>query len=423
MLIHVRYDEIALKGGKRGWYERQLRRSLSALSGLPLDRVERALGRLAIRIDEGEDPAPVLEAVARTFGVADARVGHELPRAATAEEDLAALEPLVVALAREAAQAGKRTFKVDTNRADKRFPIPSPQVCSRLGALVLREVPGLRVDVHRPEAVISVELREERIFAATDGVAGPGGYPVGVAGTALNLLSGGIDSPVAAWYALKRGLHVDHLYFHAFPYTGDRVLQKVLTLARALGRWSPDPTRVFVASTTKLQDAIASQPRDDLRIVLLRRAMYRLARGVLRARGHKALVTGESLGQVASQTPENLLAVEVEVPDVLVLRPLLGFDKREIVAVARRIGTYETSILPYQDCCSLFAPRHPATHASIARCLEVEERLPLAALEAEALAGLEVWRTAGGGAIERLDAERLAPEESAAARRPAPSGP
>lgn len=413
MLIHVRYDEIALKGGKRGWYERQLRRSLSLLAGLPLERVERAQGRLAVRIEEGEDPAPVLDAVGRTFGVADARVGRELPRAATADEDLAALEPVVVALAREAAQAGKRTFKVDTNRADKAFPIPSQQVSSRLGGLVLREVPGLRVDVHRPEVTIIVEVREERIFAATDGVAGPGGYPVGVSGTALNLLSGGIDSPVAAWYALKRGLHVDHLYFHAFPYTGDRVLQKVLTLGRALARWTPDPTRVFVASTTKLQDAIAAQPREDLRVVLLRRAMYRLARAVLRRHGHKALVTGESLGQVASQTPENLLCVEVVVPDVLVLRPLLGFDKREIVAVARRIGTYETSILPYQDCCSLFAPRRPATHASVERCAEVEAQLPLAELEAEALAGLEVWRTTLGGPVERVAGRAAEPPSPA----------
>ncbi len=417
MLIHVRYDEIALKGGKRGWYERQLRRSLSVLSGLPLERVERAHGRLAIRIEEGEDPAPVLEAIGRTFGVASAQVGRELPRAATADDDLAALEPLVVALAREAEQAGKRTFKVETNRADKDFPIPSLQMSSRLGAVVLREVPGLRVDVHRPDVVITVEVREERVFAATDGVAGPGGYPVGVSGTALNLLSGGIDSPVAAWYALKRGLHVDHLYFHAFPYTGDRVLQKVLTLGRALGRFCPDPARVFVASTTKIQDAIAGQPREDLRIVLLRRAMYRLARGVLRQHGHKALVTGESLGQVASQTPENLLCVEVVVPDVLVLRPLLGFDKREIVAVARRIGTFETSILPYQDCCSLFAPRRPATHASVERCLEAEAGLPLAELEAEALAGLETWRTSSGGPVEREGAG--APHDAPAP--PAPS--
>lgn len=401
MLIHVRYDEIALKGGKRGFYERQLRRALSALTGLPLERIERAHGRLAIRIEPGEDPAPVLDAVSRTFGVADARVGRELPRAASAEDDLAALGPVVVDLAREAEEQGKRTFKVETTRADKSFPVVSQQVSSRLGALVLREVPGLRVDVHRPDFVVGVEVREERIVAATDGVAGPGGHPVGVAGTALNLLSGGIDSAVAAWYGLKRGLHVDHVYFHAFPYTGDRVLQKVLTLARTLSRWTPEPTRVHVVSTTKIQDAIAAQPREDLRVVLLRRAMYRLAREVLRRHGHKALITGESLGQVASQTPENLLCVEVVVPDVLVLRPLLGFDKREIIAVARRIGTYETSILPYQDCCSLFAPRRPATHASVERCLEVEAGLPLAELEAEALAGVETWRTGCGGPVER----------------------
>lgn len=402
MLIHVRYDEIALKGGKRTWYERQLRRNLAALTGLPLSRIERPHGRLAIRVEEGEDPAPILDGLARTFGTAGARIGLELPRGADAEADFAALTPVVVGLARDAAAAGKRTFKLETNRADKSFAIPSQQVSAKLGAIVLREVPALRVDVHAPDVVISVELREERTFAATEAVHGPGGMPVGVAGSALNLLSGGIDSPIGAWFALKRGLHVDHVYFHAFPYTGDRVQEKVLSLARLLGRWTPEPTRAFVVSTTKIQDAIAAQPKEDLRIVLLRRAMYRLSRGVLRARGYKALVTGESLGQVASQTPENLLCVESVVPDVLVLRPLVGFDKRDIIHLARKIGTFETSILPFQDCCSLFAPRHPATHASVERCLEAEERLPLAELEAEALAGTEVWRSASGGPTERL---------------------
>lgn len=404
MLIHVRYDEIALKGGKRGWYERHLRRNLSALTGLPVSRIEKPHGRLAIRIGEGEDPAPILDGLSRTFGAAGARIGVELPRSPErdAEADFAAMTPVVINLAREAAAAGKRTFKVETNRADKRFAIPSQQMSARLGAIVLREVPALRVDVHEPDLVITVEVREEHALAATEVVHGPGGMPVGVAGSALNLLSGGIDSPIGGWFALKRGLHVDHVYFHAFPYTGDRVQEKVLSLARILGRWTPEPTRAFVVSTTKIQDAIATQPKEDLRIVLLRRAMYRLARGVLRARGYKALVTGESLGQVASQTPENLLCVESVVPDVLVLRPLVGFDKRDIIHLARKIGTFETSILPYQDCCSLFAPRHPATHASIERCLEAEEKLPLAELEAEALAGAEIWRSVGGGPTERL---------------------
>lgn len=409
MLIHVHYDEIALKGGKRSWYERQLRRNLAELAGIPASRIERAHGRLALRVLEGEDPAPLFDALGRTFGVAGAQVGQELPRTGDPEADLKALEPLVVALAREAVDAGKRTFKIDTTRADKQLPFTSPDVSRRLGGVVLREVPALKVDVHRPDTRIEVELREERFFAATEGVQGPGGFPVGTAGSALALLSGGIDSPVGAWYALKRGLHVDHVYFHAFPYTGDKVLEKVLTIARAVSRWTPEPTRVHVVSTTKVQDAIASQPREDLRVVLLRRAMYRLARQVMLARGHKALVTGESLGQVASQTPENLLCVEAVVPDVLVLRPLIGLDKRDIIHTARRIGTFETSTLPYQDCCSLFAPRHPATHAVVERCVEAEAGLPLAELEAEALATLETYRTRRGSPVEKLDEPLRAP--------------
>ena len=236
----------------------------------------------------------------------------------------------------------------------------------------------------------------------------------------MSLLSGGIDSPVGAWYANKRGLHTDHIYFHAFPYTGDQVKEKVLSIARILARWTPKVTRVFVASTTKIQDAIAQGAREDLRIVLLRRSMYRIAAEVLRAREYQALITGESLGQVASQTPENLRCVEAVVPDVLVLRPLVGLDKREIVALARRIGTFETSVLPFQDCCSLFAPKHPETHASLAACEAAEASLGLTALEGESLAELEVHRSDRGAPFERLSeglrrnpATNLSPKEEA----------
>lgn len=404
MLVHVRYDEIALKGGKRSWYERRLRRNLAQQAGLARRQVERYEGRIALHLREEDDPARVLDGVRRTFGCTSGAVVHVVPRAEPEVEQARVFE-LAIAVAREAAQGGARTFKVVCRRADKRYPIASMPFAALVGMHVLQAVPELKVDLHAPDLEIPVELRPEGLFVATEGVEGPGGYPVGASGRALTLLSGGIDSPVAAWYALKRGLHVDGVYFHAPPFTGEQAKEKVLTLGRAIGRWCPSPLRVFVVGVTAIQEAIKRGlgPRGEFRIVLLRRSMYRLARALARARGFAALVTGEALGQVASQTPENLLAVEAVVPDTLVLRPLIGFDKREIVALARKIGTFETSILPHQDCCSLFAPRHPATHVAVERCLELEALVPdLAALEAAALQAAEVHRGVHGAPFMRL---------------------
>jgi thiamine biosynthesis protein ThiI len=232
-------------------------------------------------------------------------------------------------------------------------------------------------------------------------VRGPGGMPSGSNGRALNLLSGGIDSPVAAWHMLKRGLHCDHVYFHAFPYTGDKVLEKVLSIARIVGRWTPIVMRVFVPSTTKIQDKIAAGAPDSLRIVLLRRSMYRLAERIRAARQFVALVTGEALGQVASQTPANLLAVEAVVPETLVLRPLIGMDKADIILRAQAIGTYDTSVLPFQDCCSLFAPKAPETKAGLKSCLKWEAKLDLGPLESESLDQMTVYKIDRGEAATK----------------------
>lgn len=398
MLLHVRYDEIGLKGRKRPWFEKLLRENVARQLGIPAGRVTRTGGRLTVDLPPEHDPDEALAALTRTFGVSSASVVRIVP------QDLAAASAVAIELARAGLAAGKRTFKLETRRPDKRFPMGSHQVSAELGHAVLEAVPGLRVDVHAPELTIHCEVRDEGIALHADRVPGPGGVPVGVAGRGLALLSGGIDSPVGAWYALKRGLHTDCVYFHAFPYTGDRVLEKVLAIARTLSHWTPRPLDVLVASTTKIQDAIAAAAREELRIVLLRRAMYRIAAALAARSDYKALVTGEALGQVASQTPENLLCVEAVVPGTLVLRPLLGFDKVEVIARAQAIGSYETSILPYQDCCSLFAPRHPTTRATVVECEDAEARIgELSALERESLAGVETWRCVRGEAPARLE--------------------
>lgn len=393
MLIHVRYDEIALKGGRRYWFEQLLRDAVAAQTGVPRARVRQIWGRLCVQL-EGEEPAQVLAALRRTFGVAAAGPVVEVAR------DVEAIKAAALELARSAAAEGVTRFKAEVKRADKRFPVRSYQLACDLGEVVTTALPALRVDLHAPELVIGVEIRSEGTFVHGATQPGPGGMPVGSAGRALCLLSGGIDSPVAAWFALKRGLAVDHVHFHAFPFTGEQALEKTLTLARTISTWSPRPSRVHVLSTTRIQEEIKRGAPDELRIVLLRRSMYRLAREVLRSRQYEALVTGEALGQVASQTPENLLCVETAAPDVLVLRPLIGLDKQEIIARAKTIGSFETSILPYQDCCSLFAPRSPTVAARPRECARVEAGLNLAPLEDEALAEAVIHQTERGGPMQ-----------------------
>lgn len=418
MLIHIRYDEISLKGNKRAWFEGILRENIARQLGIPAGKIERTRGRMVVHV-EGDDPEEALATLTRCFGVKSAAVVQRV------EKTLEAATEVAVALAREAADEGKQTFKIETRRSDKKFHLGSYEVSRELGHSVLEAVPELTVDVHRPECTVRVEVRGDGIYLSANDTPCPGGVPVGTGGRALVLLSGGIDSPVAAWHTLKRGMHTDGVYYHAFPYTGDQVREKVLTIAQLLSRWTPRPLRVMVPSTTKIQDTIAAGAPEPLRVVLLRRSMYRIAAAIAEARGYAALVTGEALGQVASQTPQNLLCVEAVVPRTLVLRPLVGFDKHEIIARAQAIRTFETSILPYQDCCSLFAPKRPATAASLTECEEAEAGLPaLPELEAESLAELEVFKCTQGGAPERLGvglkAWRGRPQEAGPPADPAP---
>jgi len=399
VLIHVRYSEISLKGGRRGWYEDYLRENVARQLDVRKRQIQRTRGRLLVDLPGVDDPREPLEVLRRVFGIASVSVILQAP-----EDTFEALLPLGVELAKLAAARGGKTFKVEARRADKSFPMSSYEICRELGAAIfvaLDEQVG--VDVHEPEFTISVEVRGEGIFvySDSDSVLGPGGLPTGTSGRALCLLSGGIDSPVAAAMAMKRGLHTDCVYYHASPYTGPKVLEKVLTIARTLSRWTPKPLRVFVPSTTKIQDRIAERAPEPLRIVLLRRSMYRIAERIREAREHKALVTGESLGQVASQTPENLLCVEAVVPNTLVLRPLLGLDKQEIVTRAEALGTYETSILPHQDCCSLFAPSRPATQVRVDECEQEEAGLDLAPLEEASLEALDVYWINRGAAWDK----------------------
>jgi tRNA uracil 4-sulfurtransferase len=379
----VRYAEIFLKGQNRRFFEERLQRNLRvALKPLEGAHVQRLHGRLLV------DPGPagvmrVIERLQRVFGVAS------LSPALVAPPDLDALAAAALMLTRaELAWRGGTLprFKVETRRSDKRFPLPSPQVSQEIGGRIV-EALDLPVDVHDPELVVTVEIGVERSFVYASVIPGPGGLPVGTAGRVTALVSGGIDSPVAAWLAMKRGCEVDAVYFHSFPFTGDRTKEKVRELCRIVAAWH-GPMTLWVVHFTEVQKALRDAGPAALAVVLYRRMMLRIAAERARLSGSKALVTGESLGQVASQTLDNLAVIDAAA-SMPVLRPLIASDKTEIIALARRIGTYDVSVQPYDDCCSLFTPKHPATKARLAHVEEAEARLDVAALAATAAAQAE----------------------------------
>jgi thiamine biosynthesis protein ThiI len=380
-LVLVRYSEIFLKGNNRSFFEQRLvDNARRAVAGLPGARIERSHARLYAWPGEGGLPK-LVRALERLFGVASLSPARVVPR------DLDAIRAAAVAEMRaEVARLGRNpTFKVESRRADKRFPLGSMEVSREVGASIVGEL-GLPVDVHTPERTVGVEIGWEHAFVFVETVAGPGGLPVGVTGRVELLLSGGIDSPVAGWLLCKRGCTIGATYFHSFPYTGEKTQDKVTRLAGLLAAWQLADVRLKVVPFTDAQKQLRDQSGDGrLAVVLYRRMMMRVAERVARAAGAKALATGEALAQVASQTLENL-AVIGAATTLPVLRPCLAHDKQETIAIARRIGTYDTSIEPYDDCCSLFVPEHPETRAKLAAVEAIEAKLNVDAIADDCVA-------------------------------------
>ena len=280
-----------------------------------------------------------------------------------------------------------QTFKVETKRADKKFPMNSMEISQYVGGLLHDEYPHLRVDVHQPDLRVHVEVREKAAYVHGPTQPGAGGLPIGMGGTAVSLLSGGIDSPVSSYMIAKRGVQLEMVHFFSPPYTSQQALDKVVQLAKELTPWC-GRMKLHIVPFTEIQEEIRRACPEDHFTLIMRRFMMRLAEQVARRTGAKALVTGESLGQVASQTMD-ALAVSDQVCALPVLRPVIGMDKTEIIAISRRIGTFETSILPYEDCCTVFTPRHPKTHPHLDEVLEYEKALDVEGLIERALAGIE----------------------------------
>ena len=284
------------------------------------------------------------------------------------------------------AQAG--SFKVESKRADKNYPMNSIQVSQAVGGDLAELFPGVAVDVHSPELTVYVEIREKYAYVHAPAVPGSGGLPVGMGGHAVSLLSGGLDSPVSSWMMARRGVELEMVHFVSPPYTSQQAQDKVLELAQQLTAWC-GRMLVHIVPFTEIQEEIRRKCPEEYFTLIMRRFMMRLAEAVARRAGAKALITGESLGQVASQTMMALAATD-DVASMPVLRPLIGMDKVEIIRMAREIGTYETSILPYEDCCTVFTPRHPATRPVLEEVCGAEAALDVEGLVARALEG-ESW--------------------------------
>ncbi len=366
----LKYGEIGVKGKNRYRFEdalvNQVRRSLKKVDGE--FHVYKSFGRIYVDCGEDYDYDDAVDHLTKVFGLVGICPVIRIPD----EGDFDALCSQVVAYIGEAYPEKNFTFKVDARRSNKGYPKNSMEIGRDLGSAILDAYPTLKVDVHHPEVTINVEVREE-IFVYSLVIPGAGGMPVGTNGKAMLLLSGGIDSPVAGEMIAKRGVTIEATYFHAPPYTSERAKQKVLDLAKEVARYS-GPIRLHIVNFTDIQMYIYDAcPHDELTI-LMRRYMMRIAEVFAKRDDCLGLITGESIGQVASQTMQSLAATD-DVCTLPVYRPLIGFDKQEIVDLAQKIDTYETSILPYEDCCTIFVAKHPVTKPKVERIRQSEENL------------------------------------------------
>ncbi len=365
----IKYAEIATKGKNRYLFEdalvKQIRRALKPVEGH--FHVMKEQGRIYAHAEGDYDYDGAVEALGRVFGI----VGI-CPVVILEDEGFEKLAQDVIAYLDEAYPDKHFTFKVMARRARKNYPKNSNQINADLGEAILAAFPDIRVDVHHPDVYLNVEIRE-RIYVYSQTIPGAGGMPVGTAGKGMLLLSGGIDSPVAGYMIARRGAKIDAVYFHAPPYTSERAKQKVVDLAKEVARYS-GPIELHVVNFTDIQLYIYETCPHDQLTILMRRYMMRIAEQIAREKDCLGLITGESIGQVASQTMQSLMATN-EVCTLPVYRPLIAFDKQDIVTISERIGTYETSILPYEDCCTIFVAKHPVTKPNLKVIHRSEEKL------------------------------------------------
>ena len=378
-VILCKFGEVVLKGANRQNFESSLIKELRRRAS-PHGIFKIYFKQSTVYVepqDEFCDMDGMYETAKKVFGI----VG--VNRAAVCEKNMES----IMAVAREYLPeklAGKRTFKVDAKRSDKRFPLKSPEISAEIGGVILSTVRGIKVDVHNPDVTVTVEIRDDNAYIRAGQEQGAGGLPIRSAGRGLLLLSGGIDSPVAGCMMAKRGMEIEALHFESFPYTSERAREKVMKLAEEMCEFC-SRIHVHVISLTHIQEELRDNCEEDYFTILLRIFMMRLAERCANEYKCQALITGESLGQVASQTL-SAIAVTDSAVNMPVFRPCIGLDKNEIVIQARHYGTFDTSILPYEDCCTVFTPRHPKTKPTLEACMRELEKVDFDALLEEAYA-------------------------------------
>lgn len=383
-IILVRYEEIFLKGLNKPTFEAKLIKNMKhVLNGLGVVSVTKSQSR--IYVEPESDDYPIDEAIMRltkVFGIASVSPVKKI------ETNLETIFQKAVEMTKEImANSRYKTFKVATKRANKKFPLNSMEVSKELGAVLLREVPGLEVDVNEPDFIVHVEIRENT-YIYSEIIPGVKGLPVGSNGKATLLLSGGIDSPVAGWMVAKRGVKIEGVHFYSYPYTSEKAKEKVIRLGKILSEYNLG-MKLHIVPFTEIQLEINQNCPEEYLTIIMRRFMMKIAERIAQQNGSLGLITGEAIGQVASQTLESLLVTDNAVT-LPVYRPCIGMDKREVVEISKKIGTYETSILPYEDCCTVFVAKHPVTKPKLQKTIEYEAVLNAEELIQKAIDGTEI---------------------------------
>lgn len=378
--ILIRYGEIGLKGNNMKFFLRRLQRNIKhKLAEFPNIHVKQTRGRLLILLN-GHEPQPILEKTRKVFGI------YSLSLAIKVDNELEKIKE--AALYALKSSENPETFKVTVKRVDKSFPTGSQEMNQILGGHLLKYTDGIKVNVHEPDVEVRVEIRNKATFITAGTIKGLGGLPVGTGGRSLLMLSGGIDSPVAGYLAMKRGVEIDAIHFHSPPYTSERAKQKVIDLAQKLTKYG-EKINIHMVPFTKLQQEIFKQIPDSYTMTVMRRIMVRISEHVCKDQAILSMTNGESLGQVASQTMESMNTIN-EVTNYPILRPLITMDKEEIISIAHDIDTYDISIRPYEDCCTVFMPKAPKTKPRRDKVNQFEEKFDFTDLINEAINQIEV---------------------------------
>ena len=372
-ILIVKYAELNTKKDNIGMFLRTLKENIMAktkdLANITFDK-----GRMFLKTNE-EDFTKVLTILQKTFGIHEIMVGYQIE-----DTSLETIEEAILTILKE---KDFKTFKVETKRSDKSYPLTSLEISKKLGGFILKNKENVLVNVHTPEVTFYVEIRKDYAYLYFNKIKGLGGYPVGTLGKGLLMLSGGIDSPVAGFLGMKRGVKIEAIYFESPPHTSEEAKNKVLSLANILSQYGTT-IKVHVINFTKIQEEIYKNIPHDYLVTIMRRMMYRIAEKIAYHNNAKIIINGESIGQVASQTLSSMAVIN-EVVKIPVIRPVACLDKLEIISLAKQIGTYETSILPYEDCCTIFVPEHPVINPELTKCLEYEKRIPYEELIKEAI--------------------------------------